>query len=271
MQSVAMLRRSCLQGRLASLPSLREIGTLIRDSDASLGFGGGSLRIGRPLRLFSADSKKDEKDERCADSDDSDTEEKQKDNKSSSKQGDEELSSEELAAALNETRQALEDEQKSAQQLKEKLLRTLADMENLRERTSRATAEAKQFAVAGLVKSIVDVADNLERAAGSIPDLDGPGVAELDRDRALILLRSLRDGVLMTDDILMKLLNKEGVIRYDPIGDAFDPNLHNALFQVPDATKEPGTIAVVVKKGYSMHDRPIRAAEVGVVSATEET
>ena len=75
---------------------------------------------------------------------------------------------------------------------------------------------------------------------------------------------------MMTDDILMKLLGKEGVTRYDPVGDMFDPNLHNALFQVPDGTKEPGTIAVVIKKGYMLHDRPVRAAEVGVVTQSSE-
>lgn len=153
--------------------------------------------------------------------------------------------------------------------MKEKLLRTLADMENLRERTARQAADARQFAVQGLVKSLLEVADNLERAAGSVSDADVAPEAEIDRDRALSLLRSLRDGVLITDSILLKILEREGVTKYDAMGQPFDPNIHNALFEVPDATKEPGTVAVVVKKGYMLHDRAIRAAEVGVVRAQD--
>ncbi|EFN57477.1 hypothetical protein CHLNCDRAFT_11196, partial [Chlorella variabilis] len=150
--------------------------------------------------------------------------------------------------------------------LKDKLLRTLADMENLRERTARTSAETKQFAVQGLVKNLLEVADNLERAAGSVPPEDVHQDSEIDRDRALKLLRSLREGVLMTDTVLMKASRAGwgGVTRYDPLGDKFDPNLHNALFEVPDATKDPGTVAVVVKRGYELNERVVRAAEVGV-------
>lgn len=158
-----------------------------------------------------------------------------------------------------------------SQDLKENLLRTLADMENLRDRTKRQTEEARQFAVQGLVKSLVEVADNLERAAGSVSstlemvDKGGAEAEEIDRDRALSLLRSLRDGVLLTDSILMRILGEQGVKRYDPLGQKFDPNFHNALFEIPDGTKDAGTIAVVVKKGYLLHDRAVRAADVGVV------
>jgi molecular chaperone GrpE len=149
-------------------------------------------------------------------------------------------------------------------------MRTLADMENLRERTARQTQEAKQFAVASFLKSLVDVADNLERAAGSVSLEDVDASSEIELDRAVKLLKSLRDGVILTDNILMKILEKEGVTRYDPMGDKFDPNLHMALFNVPDATKEPGHVAVVVKKGYLLHDRPVRAAEVGVAAAVDQ-
>lgn len=178
-----------------------------------------------------------------------------------------ELTVDELKAALSAAQDAVQDERKKAEDYKEKLVRTLADMENLRDRTARQAAEARQFAVQGLVKSLVEVADNLERAAGSVAltDLD---MDPLDGERVLSLLKGLRDGVIMTDSILMKILEGEGVKRYDPMGDPFDPNMHNALFEVPDATKEPGTVAVVVKKGYLLHDRAVRAAEVGVVKSS---
>lgn len=177
----------------------------------------------------------------------------------------------ELRSEVTNLRNTLKEEMKKGEEMKEKLIRTLADMENLRERTSRQVAEARQFAVQGLVKSLVDVADNLERAAGSVVIGDVDGSNEIDLDRALSLLKSLRDGVVLTDNILMKVLESQGVQRYDPLGTPFDPNLHNALFEVPDATKEPGTVALVIKKGYMLHDRAVRAAEVGVVAATNDS
>jgi len=176
----------------------------------------------------------------------------------------------ELRSEVGKLRDLLKEETKKGEDMKEKLVRTLADMENLRERTSRQVSEARQFAVQGLVKSLVDVADNLERAAGSVSIGDVDGSNEIDLDRALSLLKSLREGVVLTDNILMKVLESQGVKRYDPLGNPFDPNLHNALFEVPDATKEPGTVALVIKKGYMLHDRAVRAAEVGVVAATND-
>lgn len=177
-------------------------------------------------------------------------------------------SPEEMQAQIEELKGHLGEKEKALEDAKDKLVRTLADMENLRERTSRQLEEARQFATQGLVKSLVEVADNLERAASSVlKDVDE---AEIGVERAMSLLHSLKDGVEMTDGILMKILEKEGVKRYDPLGDAFDPNMHNALFEVPDATKEPGTIAVVIKKGYLLHDRAVRAAEVGVVKDTSD-
>lgn len=176
----------------------------------------------------------------------------------------------ELRSEVGKLRGLLKEKTEKGEDMKEKLIRTLADMENLRERTSRQVSEARQFAVQGFVKSLVDVADNLERAAGSVSIGDVDGSNEIDLDRALSLLKSLREGVVLTDNILMKVLESQGVKRYDPLGSPFDPNLHNALFEVPDATKEPGTVALVIKKGYMLHDRAVRAAEVGVVAATND-
>lgn len=176
------------------------------------------------------------------------------------------MSTEEMHNHIQEIMKNMQEKEKSIEDLKDKLMRTLADMENLRERTSKQLEEARKFATQGLVKSLVEVADNLERAASSVlKDVDE---AEIDVEKAMGLLRSLKDGVVMTDGILMKILEKEGVQRYDPTGQKFDPNLHEALFEVPDQEKEPGTVAVVIKKGYLMHDRAVRAAEVGVVKDT---
>jgi len=174
------------------------------------------------------------------------------------------MSTEQLHEHILQIKKDLDEKEAGIAEMKDRLVRTLADMENLRDRTGKQLEEARKFATQGLVKSLVDVADNLERAAASVvKDVDA---AELDVEKALSLLHGLKDGVVMTDGILMKILEKEGVKRYDPAGESFDPNLHEALFEVPaSGDAKPGNVAVVVKKGYLMHDRAVRAAEVGVV------
>ena len=174
------------------------------------------------------------------------------------------MTTEKLHEHIVEIKKELDEKEAHIAEMKDRLVRTLADMENLRDRTGKQLEEARKYATQGLVKSLVEVADNLERAAASVvKEVDA---AELDVEKALGLLHGLKDGVVMTDGILMKILEKEGVKRYDPSGDSFDPNLHDALFEVPPSgDAKPGTVAVVVKKGYLMHDRAVRAAEVGVV------
>lgn len=176
-------------------------------------------------------------------------------------------SPEELEAELTTVREALEAEKKAAAEAKDRLVRTLADMENLRERTQRQMVESKQFAVQSVVKSFLEVVDNLERAIESVPLSEVESEkSDVGVEKALQLLKRLHDGVVMTESIMLKLLEKEGVTRYDPLGQPFDPNLHNAMFNVPaqNAEQKPGHVAVVVKKGYLLHDRPVRAADVGV-------
>lgn len=176
-------------------------------------------------------------------------------------------SADELQAALDAMQAALAEEQRVAAELKDKTLRTLADMENLRERTARQLATQKAFATDSLLKSLLEVADNLERAAAAVPEAVLGGKEEVDAARALTLLRSLREGVVMTDTILQSVFRKEGLTKYDPLGEAFDPNFHSALMEVQDPSKPPRTVAIVIKKGYRYEDRALRAADVGVVAA----
>ena len=146
--------------------------------------------------------------------------------------------------------------------LNDKLLRTLADMENLRERTRRQAENAEKFAIQGFCKDLLDVADNLGRAAATV-DADAIA-AESDGEKLKKMLTSLHEGVLMVEKQLGSTFGKHGVEKYDPAGEDFDPNAHMALFNVPDAEKTAGTIASVTKAGYKLHDRVIRPAEVGV-------
>eukprot|EP00475_Leptophrys_vorax_P036381 TRINITY_DN6141_c0_g1_i1.p3 TRINITY_DN6141_c0_g1~~TRINITY_DN6141_c0_g1_i1.p3 ORF type:complete len:188 (+),score=16.34 TRINITY_DN6141_c0_g1_i1:453-1016(+) len=153
--------------------------------------------------------------------------------------------------------------------LKERLLLAYADMENLRERSRREVESAKLFAVQGFAKGLADVADNLTRAAASVQPAgaaEGAGAeaaaAARDSDK---LLQSLLDGVVMVEKQLLQVFEQHGMRRYNPLGDAFDPNLHNAMFELADRGKQAGTIAHVLKVGYTLHGRVVRPADVGVV------
>ena len=147
--------------------------------------------------------------------------------------------------------------------LNDKLLRTLADMENLRERTRRQAEAAEKFAIQGFCKDLLDVADNLGRAVSTVEVGE-----DADATKTAATLESLHEGVLMVEKQLASTLAKHGVEKYDPTGEPFDANDHMALFNVPLVEgAEAGTVAAVTKAGYRLHDRVIRAAEVGVYQA----
>jgi molecular chaperone GrpE len=138
---------------------------------------------------------------------------------------------------------------------KDKLLRTLADMENLRRRTDREVADARAYGVSGLSRDIVGVADNLRRAleaAGESSALaEGPA-------------KDLREGVELIERDLLKVLERHGVKRFDPKGAKFDPNFHQAIFEVSDDGMAPGLVAQVIQPGYMIGERVLRPALVGV-------
>jgi molecular chaperone GrpE len=138
---------------------------------------------------------------------------------------------------------------------KDKILRTLAEMENLRRRTDREVADARTYGVSNLARDVVGVADNLRRAldaAGESTALaEGPA-------------KSLREGVELIERDLLKVLERYGVKRFDPKGAKFDPNFHQAIFEVADPTIAAGSVAQVIQPGYMIGDRVLRPAMVGV-------
>lgn len=156
--------------------------------------------------------------------------------------------------------------EKEIAELKDLLLRSYAEMENLRQRTWRENDATKKFAVQEFAKSLLDVADNLGRAVHAASPAPS---SEANASKAERSFKSLLDGVVMTEKQLLQVLKKHGVERDDPLGKPFDPNLHSAMFEIADPSKESGTIAHVMKVGYTLHDRVIRPAEVGVVKNTE--
>lgn len=152
-----------------------------------------------------------------------------------------------------------------------KSLRILADMENLRERTARQAENVAKFGIQSFAKGIVGVIDTFERAVESVPqdllEVESKGEEET---RLRKVLQSFHEGIKMTEKQLLHVLKENGVERFDPTGEKFDPNLHQAMFELEDPDKEVGTIAIVTKKGYMLHDRVMRPADVGVVKAKTE-
>ena len=140
--------------------------------------------------------------------------------------------------------------------LKERLLRSLADMENLRRRTEREVADARTYAVTSFARDMLTVADNIRRALESVPREEGAlqGAAA----------QALLEGIELTERDLAKSLERHGVKKVEPEGTKFDPNFHQAMFEIPNEEVPAGTVLQVVQTGYAIGDRVLRPALVGV-------
>jgi molecular chaperone GrpE len=149
----------------------------------------------------------------------------------------------------------------AAAEFKDRLLRTLAEMENLRKRTEREVAEARLYGNAGFARDVLAVADNMHRALESIG-------AEL---RAQPDAKVLIEGVELTERELLKVLERHGVKKFSPEGEKFDPNVHQAMYELPTAELPPGHVAQVIQAGYMLGDRVLRPALVAVVKAPPKT
>jgi len=158
---------------------------------------------------------------------------------------------------------------KEAAESRDKMLRTLAEMENLRKRTAREVADARVYAITGFARDVLDIADNLQRALDAVPD-DTRAAADPG-------LKSLIEGVELTERSLLNTLEKNGVKKFDPAGEKFDPNFQQAMYEVPDPTVPAGTVVQVVQAGYTIGERVLRPALVAIskggvrVSASEPT
>ena len=142
------------------------------------------------------------------------------------------------------------------QALKDKVLRTLADMENLRRRTEKEMADARTYAVAQFAQDMLTVTDNLRRALDS--------VTEESRQTADTGLKSMLEGVELTERDLLKTLERHHIRKIHPQGERFDPNLHQAMFEAEDPALPAGTVTQVVQSGFVIGERLLRPALVGV-------
>jgi len=145
---------------------------------------------------------------------------------------------------------------KEAADLRDKMLRTLAEMENLRQRTRREVADSKIYGITGFARDVLDIADSLQRTIDAVP-------AET-RESADPLLKALIEGVELTERSLLNALEKNGVKKFDPQGEKFNPNFQQAMYEVPDPSVPAGTVVQVVQAGYTIGERVLRPALVGV-------
>jgi molecular chaperone GrpE len=140
--------------------------------------------------------------------------------------------------------------------LKDRLLRSLAEMENLRRRTEKQVADERVYGIASFARDMLAVADNMRRALDAVtPEL---------RETADPAVKALIEGVELTERELLKVLEKHGVKKLEPLGSRFDPNLHQAMYEVPDPSVPAGTVVQAVQAGYTIGDRVLRPALVAV-------
>lgn len=148
---------------------------------------------------------------------------------------------------------------------KDRFLRAMAETENTRTRMRKEVDNAKIYGIQGFCKDLLEVADVLNLAiANTDPSKDKN--SDQEPNELKTKLKSMHNGLVMTETCLLKIFEKHGLVRIMPKeGEKFDPNLHEAIFRIPVPEKESGTVNVLTKTGFKLHDRVIRAAQVGVV------
>lgn len=139
---------------------------------------------------------------------------------------------------------------------KDKMLRTVAEMENLRRRTAKEVIDAKTYSAANFARDMLSVSDNLRRAIEAVPE-----EAKAAGDKGFL---ALIEGVEMTERSMLSTLEKNGVKKLDPKGEKFDPNFHQAMFEVPNPEVPNNTVCEVIQEGYVIGKRVLRPAMVGV-------
>lgn len=141
--------------------------------------------------------------------------------------------------------------------MRDKLMRALAEADNTRKRAERAQQDTQKYAVTGFAKDMLDIADNLRRALDAIPD-------DKQDDETVQLLYN---GVAATEKIMLSTFEKHGITKIEPTEGKFDPNFHEVMFETEIAGKEGGEIIQLLEAGYKIHDRLLRPARVGVAKS----
>ncbi len=148
--------------------------------------------------------------------------------------------------------------QERIQELEERLKRAVAEQENLRKRMERDKADVAKYAIANFAREVLGIADNIQRAIDAVPK----DAAEKDS-----ALKTFLDGIEVTERELHKAMERHGIARLSPEGEKFDPNFHQAMFEIPTTDMPSGMVVQVVQPGYLLEDRVLRPAMVGVSKA----
>ncbi len=157
------------------------------------------------------------------------------------------------AAELETLSTQLSDAERTIAELKDAMLRERADIENQRRRLQRELEQSRRFANEGLLRELLQVCDNLEHGLAAKTDS----------------AESLREGMQLTLKSLLKVVSDHGLKIIDPVGEPFDPELHEAMSMVPTAEQAPDTVVSVMQKGYALNDRLLRPAMVMVAKAPQ--
>ena len=177
--------------------------------------------------------------------------------------GEEAAAAEDGAAGVEATDDAADDAAALAAEvadLKDKLLRALAEIENVRRRAERDRRDAARYAIAGFAREMLRVADNLSRALESVSADDRSQNEALD---------TVVSGVEMTEREMLSAFEREGIRPIEALGQKFDHNVHEAMFELDDPSKPPGTVVHVLERGYMLNDRLLRPAKVGTAKGGE--
>ncbi len=139
--------------------------------------------------------------------------------------------------------------------MKDKMLRALADVDNTRRRSERDLKDTAKFAVTAFARDMLSVSDNLKRALEAIPS---------DQLESNEQLKTIYEGVEATERELMRSMAKNGITKIEPLDQKFDPNMHEVILEIPSFDKAPGTVMQVVETGYMIHERLLRPARVAI-------
>ncbi len=156
---------------------------------------------------------------------------------------------------------SVENKNNEIQELKDQLLRSLAEGENLRKRTIKEVADAKKYSHISFVRDLVSSVDNFQRALEAVPD---------DKSQLSEPIKNLVIGLEIVEKEMLNSFEKHNIKQISPLGEKFDYNLHQAMFEVPTNEMEPGYVVEVSQKGYLLYDRLVRPAMVGISKKPEE-
>lgn len=139
--------------------------------------------------------------------------------------------------------------------LKDHVMRALAETDNIRKRSVKEREDASKYSVTAFAREMIDIADNFQRAMDAVPE---------EAKAADPVLKNLMDGIEAIERGMLKSLEKQGIRKLEPIGEPFNPNFHEVMFEAPVSGKPGGLVIQVIETGYVIHDRLLRAAKVGV-------